>query len=68
MLTQLPECIISFHYRTDSLIQEVLCTTFAHCTILTIAHRLHTVMGAERIMVIQMENLKYKMSKHFLFL
>ncbi len=38
-------------HRTDTLIQEVLRTAFSHCTILTIAHRLHTVMDADKIMV-----------------
>ncbi|XP_060646274.1 probable multidrug resistance-associated protein lethal(2)03659 [Drosophila nasuta] len=37
---------------TDQLIQEAIHTRFANCTVLTIAHRLHTVMDSDRVMVI----------------
>ena len=38
-------------YRTDSLIQETLRNKFKDCTVLTIAHRLNTIMDSERVMV-----------------
>jgi ABC-type multidrug transport system fused ATPase/permease subunit len=39
--------------KTDELIQNTIKSEFADCTILTIAHRLNTIMDSSRIMVIQ---------------
>lgn len=35
--------------QTDKCIQDTIRTKFAHCTVLTIAHRLHSVMDSDKV-------------------
>nr|APD26508.1 ATP-binding cassette transporter subfamily C member 1 X1 protein [Brachionus koreanus] len=53
-LTIIPQdpATAAIDHNTDDLVQDTIRTAFSHCTMITIAHRLNTILDSDRIMVL----------------
>ncbi|KAK9847067.1 hypothetical protein WJX84_012280 [Apatococcus fuscideae] len=54
----LDEATSNVDNTTDELVQSTVRSAFAHCTVLTIAHRLHTIIDSDRVLLLDAGNIK----------
>nr|UOU03334.1 ATP-binding cassette subfamily C1-1 [Brachionus rubens] len=64
----LDEATAAIDHHTDDIIQETIRNSFSHCTMLTIAHRLNTIMDSDRIIVLDKGSIiEFDTPKNLLF-
>ncbi|XP_067915013.1 ATP-binding cassette sub-family C member 9 isoform X2 [Heterodontus francisci] len=51
------EATASIDMATESILQKVVMTAFANCTVVTIAHRVHTILTADLVIVMKRGNI-----------
>ncbi len=54
-------------FRTDTFIQLIIREKFKNCTVLTIAHRLDTIIDSDKIMVLDFGRLVVRLTLNNLF-
>jgi ABC-type multidrug transport system fused ATPase/permease subunit len=54
----LDEATANIDLRTEEIIQDLITNEFKDCTVITIAHRLQTIMSSDRVMVLSFGKVK----------